>query len=371
MVTGKGWFIWQLARVTGGDPAAMAARAVEAGCTHVLIKVAERTHAFGFDPAGADLVQPAAAALRDRQIQVWGWHYVYGDNPTGEAAAAVKRVRGLGLDGYVIDAEGEYRQAGKAAAARSFMAALRQGLPDLPVALSSYRFPAYHRALPWADFLERCDLVMPQVYWEGAHNPAQQLERCLNEFGDRKLVGFPRPVAPTGSAYGVGPWRATAADVREFLERAIALKLPAANLYSWDFVDRAGHRDLWDAAAAVNWPASGTAPDIVRRWADALNAGDLDGLLALYDAQAVHVTATHTRVGTAALRAWYQDLLGARLPGQTVVVQADTPPAGNFRRCAWRVQASGADTLTGEDIFGLRDGRIAYHTSTLPAGLPA
>lgn len=368
MLTGKGWFIWQIPRVAGGDPAAIAARAVEAGCSHVLVKIAERTHAFGFDRLGRDLVAPVAAALRGRRLQVWGWHYVYGDNPTGEAAAAIQRLQGLGLDGYVIDAEAEYQQPGKAAAARMFMNALRQGLPDLPVALSSYRFPAFHQALPWAVFLERCDLAMPQMYWEGAHNPAQQLERCLTEYGDKRLVGFPRPVVPTGSAYGAGAWRATPADVRQFLQRAIALQLPAANLYSWDFADQAGHRDLWEAAASVDWPAPQPEPDVVERWAAALNTGDVEQVLALYAPEAVHVTPARTRVGLTALRAWYQDLLRGPAAGRTLAAQEAGRPAGNFRRFTWSARAAGAADLAGEDLFGLRDGQIAYHTSSLPAG---
>lgn len=366
MLTGKGWFIWQVPRVAGGDPAAIAARAAEAGCSHVLIKIAERTHAFGFDRLGRDLLPPIIEALRGRQLAVWGWHYVYGDNPTSEAAAAVNRVRQLGLDGYVIDAEAEYKHPGKAAAARIFMNTLRQGLPALPVALSSYRFPAFHQTLPWAAFLERCDLAMPQVYWEGAHNPAQQLERCLNEYANPRLVGTPRPVVPTGSAYGTGQWLASAADVRQFLQRAQALTLPAANLYSWDYADQAGHRDLWEAAAAVDWPAPRSEPDIVARWAAAVNSGAVEQVLALYAPDAVHITPAQTRVGHAALRAWYQELWPNQVPLNALTVQEAPRPAGTFRRFGWRLPAR-----AGEDLFGLRAGQIAYHTTSLPAGAPA
>jgi hypothetical protein len=217
---GKGWFIWQIPKCEGGSPTAIADQAVAAGCTHVLIKVAERTFGFGFDKLGRDLVPSVAEALRARGLQVWGWHYVYGDNPTGEANVAVQRCMQLKLDGYVIDAEKEYKQPGKAAAARTFMNIVRAGLPNTLIALSAYRYPSLHPELPWSAFLAKCDLNMPQVYWEQSHNPEQQLARSLTEFSKTSLVGVVRPVAPTGSAYGVPnpAWRATAADVTRFYD---------------------------------------------------------------------------------------------------------------------------------------------------------
>lgn len=367
---GKGWFIWQIPRCEGGDPEAIAGRAVEAGCTHVLLKVAERTFAFGLDRFGRDLAAPVVAALQARGLQAWGWHYVYGDNPTGEAAVAVQRTRQLKLDGYVIDAEKEYKLPGKAVAARMYMNTLRQGLPETPIALSSYRYPSLHQQLPWAVFLEKCDYAMPQVYWEQAHNPAQQLARCVAEYSDARLVGAARPVIPTGAAYGVGQWRSTPGDLREFFRQALALKLPAANLYSWDFTNLPGNADLWEAAARVDWPGPEGEPDIVARWGAALNAGDLDGLLALYDPNPAHITPRRTLVGREPLRGWYTDLLQARLRGARFTVQPGepfpgaTPASGaHFRRFRWQASA-GEVQVEADDIIGLRDGRIAYHTTS-------
>ena len=140
MLTGKGWFIWQVSRCEHGSPQAIADQAVAAGLSHVLIKVVDRAHAFGLDWRGHDLVAPVAEALRAQNIQVWGWHYVYGQQPVAEAKAAVQRAHQLGLNGYVIDAEGEYENASMAGPARTFMTTLKAGLPaETLVALSSYR----------------------------------------------------------------------------------------------------------------------------------------------------------------------------------------------------------------------------------------
>lgn len=212
-LTGKGFFIWKLKNAEGGDAEAIADKAVRADLTHVLIKIADGREAFG-DPNSKRAV---VNALRNRRIQIWGWHYVYGNDPADEARVAIEQIKALRLDGYVVDAEHQYKQPGKSAAAREYMTDLRRGLPSTPIAFSSYRYPSYHREVPWAAFLEKCDYNMPQVYWEQAHNPEEQLRRSVQEFANTRLVGFNRPVIPTGSAYGTGSWVATADDLRRFL----------------------------------------------------------------------------------------------------------------------------------------------------------
>ncbi len=192
MLNGKGFFIWQVKNCEGGQPDAIAARAQTAKLSHVLIKIADVTLAYGFNQNNADLVKPVVEALRAKGIEVWGWHYVKGDDPDGEARIAIQRVKQLRLPGYVIDAEGEYKTLDKAPAARKFMTALRAGLGNLPIALSSYRFPSFHKDFPWQAFLEKCDLNMPQVYWEQAHNPDVQLQRSVTEFASTDLVGIIR-----------------------------------------------------------------------------------------------------------------------------------------------------------------------------------
>jgi SnoaL-like domain len=356
---GKGWFIWQVSRCEGGAPEAIAQKAVSAGLTHVLIKIAERTYGFGFDKNGRDLVPPIAEALRARGLQVWGWHYIYGDQPTGEASIAIKRSTELHLDGYVIDAESEFKLPGKAAVARTFMSALRAGLPNLPIALSSYRYPSLHPQLPWKDFLEKCDLSMPQVYWEQAHNPDQQLVRCANEFANPALVGWVRPMLPTGSAYGVGNWKASPEEVKRFLDKAISLALPAANFYSWDYATSTGNTALWDTVASFDWP--GAKPqDIVARFFAALNAHDVEQVVGLYQLNAGHVTAERTLIGVDALRVWYTDLFQKQLPGAQFTVQAESGE-GSSRRVTWTASSAAGDVLDGDDTFGLRDGLIQYH----------
>lgn len=363
---GKGFFTWQLKNCEGGDPEAIASRAQSADLSHVLVKIADATFAFGFDSRNNDITTPAVEALKRRGIQVWGWHYVKGSDPVGEARIAVQRCRQMQLDGYVIDAEAEYKQAGKAAAARTFMNELRAGLPTLPVALSSYRYPSYHPQLPWREFLEQCDLNMPQVYWEQAHNPDTQLARTVAEFANTSLVGYARPVVPTGSAYGTGGWRATPQDLTLFFQKARDLGLDAANAYSWDWATSQGNTDLWDAVAQFDWPAPTGAPtqpqpgDLLAAYFQALNNADMDRLIALYQPNAAHVTAQRTVVGTPAIRDFYTDLLFSRMPGASFTL-LDSSGQDPSRVFTWTAVSSGGKILDGNDTLGLREGRIQYH----------
>ena len=395
-LTGKGFFIWRVANCEGGNPEAIAAKAVAAGLSHVLLKIADTRYPFGFDKQNRDLVRPVVVALHNRGVQAWGWHYVKGDDPTGEAKVAVERSRALNLDGYVIDAEGEYKTAGKAAAARAYMTDLRAGLPNMLIALSSYRYPSYHRELPWAAFLEKCDLNMPQVYWEQAHNPDRQLERSAREFANMSLVGYQRPVVPTGATYGAGGWVATAEDQAVFYMKARELGMLAANSYSWDWATSAGNQHLWNAVARFDWqadarpiaqplpvpqpqpvaqpvapviqpqPVAQPAPQpalpsvLLQQWLAAANSANLDALVALYQANAGHVSAKRMIFGAPAIRQWYQQLLGELLAGGRFTV-VDARGKDNSWAFEWRWEKSGSAVQSGKDTLGLRDGRIQYH----------
>ena len=374
---GKGFFIWRILNCEGGDAEAIANKAEAAQLTHVLIKIADTRYPFGYDRNNNDLVPPVSQALKNRGMQVWGWHYVKGSDPAGEARVAIARTRELQLDGYVIDAEHEYKWRGKDAAARLFMTELRQALPNHPIALSSYRFPTYHRELPWAAFLEKCDFNMPQVYWEQAHNPGAQLERSVGEFADTRLVGHARPVIPTGSAYGAGGWVATAEDQRRFYQKALELSLSAANTYSWDWSTSPGHHDLWDAVAGFQWPLAEAVPtvpapapmppgvpnDPLQHYVDALNNRDIDLLVSLYHENAGHVNAQRMILGIQSIREWYRKLLDELLPAGNFAIDQVRGKGASWT-FNWTFHSPAGQMAGGKDTLGLREGRIQYHYSS-------
>lgn len=356
---GKGFFIWKIPATEGGSPEGIAAAAQSAGLTHVLIKIADGTYSYNVDrPTGNDLVGPVAAALKTRNIQVWGWHYVYGDDPVGEARKGIQRVQALNLQGYAIDAEEEYKQRGKAAAARRYMSELRSALPDLPIALSSYRFPSYHPEFPWREFLESCTLNMPQVYWVGAHNAGSQLTRCVREF---KQMNPYRPIIPTGPACKEGGWAPYDTDLIEFMNTARSLDLPAANFWDWE-ESRRDTSNLWNTIANYSWP--GTPPpvplDIPVQLFSAMNAHNADQVAALYPANAIHIDSTRTIQGTDAIRQWYSNLFTTVLPGANFTLTG-TSGRATIRHFTWRASSSHGEVRDGSDTIGLLDGKINYH----------
>jgi hypothetical protein len=357
VLTGKGYYIWQIPRCEAGNASAIANVAVQAGLSHVLIKIADGEVAYNVNSTTkVDLVPPVLSALRERNIQVWGWHYVYGYSPLGEADIAIKRIKELGVDGYVIDAEAQYTEPGRDAVARQFMSRLRSSLPTFPIALSSYRYPTLHPNLPWLAFLEKCDLNMPQVYWIGAHNPADQLSRCLREF--QGLAIF-RPIIPTGAAFVQSGWQPTTTEVTDFLTAAQNLNMTAANFWEWSNT-RLYLPEIWNAIAAFPWPPTPNNQDIPARYIAALNTHDPEQVIALYQPNAVHVTAKRSIQGVDAIRGWYLSLFSQILPNAQFTLGTQTGQLGS-RNFSWTATSSAGNVNNGYDAIGLVNQKIVYH----------
>jgi hypothetical protein len=357
---GKGYFIWKIRSCENGNSNAIAKLAQEAQLSHVLIKIADTVYSYNVDD-GIDRVPSLVQALKERGIQVYGWHYVKGENPTAEANKAIERVRQLHLDGYVIDAEAEYKEPGKGDAARRFMGLVRKGLPNTPIALSSYRYPSYHPQLPWREFLEKCDLNMPQVYWMQAQNAGDQLRRCVREF--QAMTPF-RPVVPTGAAFKEFGWKPATAEVKDFLQTAQSLNLAAVNFYSWDSSRASvqGLSEIWETIRDYSWGSPATTTDITTSLVLALNSRNPDNLLSLYNPTAVHVTASRTIQGHAAIRHWYQTLFGQLLP-EAVFTLTGYSISGNSRHFTWTAVSPQGKVQNGNDTLGITNGKIAYHYS--------
>jgi hypothetical protein len=351
---GKGIFIWKIHRCEKGNPAAIASRACDAGLSHVLIKIADGPRAYN-----VDLAAPLVEALKGAGIQAWGWQFVYGNEPFGEADIAVHRIKALGLDGFVVNAEMDYK--GKHAAASAYMESLKARVAGIPVALSSFRYPSYHPELPWTEFLSGCEYNMPQVYWVQANNPAHQLDRCIQQFRDIYPV---LPIIPTGAAYEEYGWRPKPSELQQLLQHVRELGLPAVNFWSWDYAGSAEGRDLWNVVADYDWPVKHSRLDIIDTLANALNGGDTEAILSLYQPNAVLVTPRYMLQGHEALQAYYIDLLTKELPGATFVVETRVNE-GYIRHIKWDALSAtnGNSVHDGQDTIALRQGLIQYHSS--------
>jgi len=361
ILKGKGFYIWKIPSCEGGDPQAIAQVAHQAGLTHVLIKIANGIYDYNYDTTTrADLVGPVANALREKNISVWGWHYVFGDLPKDEAKAAIRQINRLPLDGYIIDAEGEYK--GKYTPCRIFMQELRSALPDFPIALSSYRYPKYHMDLPWTDFLNYCDINMPQVYWEQLHNPGDQLDRSISEF--QTIITPFRPIIPTGAAYCAGGWCVTQADIIEFLDRCVSRRLDAVNFWSWDYC-RNKLPLIWETIANYEWPnAPNPEKSLVEQYIESLNQLDAGVILNLYADDAVHINAARTIQGKISINNYYLDYFSTIPTSSSFHLLSDT---GNdeTRHIDWDLRNGGTKISHGTETFGISKQKIIYHYSLI------
>ena len=369
ILQGKGMYLWRINNVEGGNPGAMAEVAQQAGLTHVLVKVADGRGTYntykkegGYEyfnwQNGIDHVPGVVAALRARNIKVWGWQYIYGEDPLLEARMAIRRIKQFQLDGFTVNAEIQFEKLGMDVPARKYMTELRRELPDLPIALSSYRYPHVHAYFPWAAFLEFCDLNMPQVYWMGATNPAEQLGRSLREFQSMPVW---RPIFPTGAAFQEHGWRAKPAEVTAFMAAVKQNGLPGCNFWEWYYA-RQKDSELWNPVKDFAWGEAREKPDVVIRYMEALNSKDAVKVTALYDPSGVHVTARRTLQGSEAILRWYNSLLRSALPDAYFSITGRSQQ-GNVHTITWTAESSAGKVLDGKDSLGVKDDKIAYHYS--------
>jgi len=262
---GTGVWIWQVKQMFGGnanaiDPLELAAQAQERGYTHVIVNVADGVRRYNLrPPLWTDDILPALFdALRGAGIKVLGFHFVYGNYPGREAQVANARIEGLQMDGFVVNAESQYYN--KRNQAQRYMDSVRLANPDLPIYLSTFRFPTLHAPFPFREFLDRCSPggIMPQVYWQGATNPAAQLARSLREF---EQLGYGQlEYVPTGPAYREHGWQPSIQELVAFHFACLELDLQAANWWRWGTARSLGFEDT---IAGFEWPEDGGAPGTV------------------------------------------------------------------------------------------------------------
>ncbi len=360
ILQGKGYYLWQIERIEGGNPYKIAEEAHRAGLTHILIKVANGQLTYNVDKeTKVDRVPALVQALRARGIQPWGWHYIYGERPDAEAKIAIQRVRELNLDGFVVNAEKEFKFSGMDVPAKIYMQAIRKALPNTPIGISTYRYPSYHRPFPFEAFLEYSDINMPQVYWVQSNNPGAQLLKSLREYQNLSVW---RTYFPTGAAYGEHGWRATPEQVSSFLQACREYNLPGANFWEWYYSKQNDGR-LWEPVANFPWPTGGSAPaDVSLRYVDALNQGDPAKIASLYSKNGVHVTAKRTLQSPTEISNWYSELLNKQLPQARFQITGSSQK-DNIRTITWTAEAKTGKVLDGKDSMGVKDNKIAYHYS--------
>lgn len=366
-LTGKGMFIWIINQCEGGNLEKIATLAREGNFSHVLIKIADGAFPYNIDKnTNADLAAQLIQKLHARNIPVFGWHYVYGGYPQQEADIAIKRVKELGVDGYVINAEGEY--SNKHSVAEYFCRLIRQNISGIPICLSSYRYPNVHASFPWDVFLRNVEINMPQVYWMKSHNAGEQLRKSYSQF-----MAMPhRPLYfPTGAAFKEFGWRPTPQEVQEFFMTAKSLDLKGCNFYVWDFASKY-LPEIWETVRNLDWQNASLAKGLAERYMELLNTHDPLLLAALYMENAVRIHPGGIQSGITAIHNWYTYFLTKVCPNGKFLL-LDANQQANRIQLKWQAVSDNGAIIDGSDTLGLdAKGLIIYHYSffTPPPGIP-
>jgi len=262
------WYASQLLKVYNSLDEAIRA-AVESGFTGIMPKIANGNYAWLPGKPEAQGLPELIALARENNLKVHTWMYSYGQDLVGELAA-IKAAYGIyGGDSFTINAEAEYKRKGAGVVATNLTTRLRAELSGVTLGYTSYRFPTKHgewppgagNGFPFREFQAGCDFAMPQLYFVGAHNPAEQLETSKREYD---ALPASRPYVPIGSGYNTAVWTPTPADLDELDAKAHELGLKAISWWRWDTAVFLG---LWPTIAAHYWPV--TQPPQKIHWSQA------------------------------------------------------------------------------------------------------
>ena len=226
---GKGLYVWNIVDM----PVNWVTEFTEMGITWIAVKIANGVSSSNrrrLDCGGwaDDILEPFVEKARAFCKHVYGWQYVYMFDPETEAEKAAERVEKFDLDGFIIDAE--HQCYGKHDEAFFYSKRLRELMPDIPIGLSTYRFPEGHPTLPYKEFLAICDFNAPQVYWNYG-KAGQELAESYEQYLEIRDL----PFIPAGRAYGgEGFPKPTPEEVDNFLRMAESIGCPAAFFWSAD-----------------------------------------------------------------------------------------------------------------------------------------
>jgi hypothetical protein len=267
MIEGKGIWLWYASQLLPYFQTVEKAldSLVENGFSHIIPKFSNGWYAWlPKTPEGKYLPRLFDGA-RERGLKIYPFHYSYSYTLSSEINAVTAAYNEYGGDGLVIDAEEEYKRVGTDVFALGLVTGLKVEI-DKPIGYSTYRYPSVHQDFPFAAFDEVCDFRSPQVYWEGAHNPAYQLERSYNEY--KRMSD--KPYYPVGAAYEEHGWHPEPDDVDAFDEKAHELGLKSISWWRWD---EALRLNLYDELCQHDWPVDGIPYlsdkeklDIIYKW---------------------------------------------------------------------------------------------------------
>lgn len=269
---GRGFYIWQLKDLLPVKSLLDLLKQAEA--SWVCIKFADGINNMNqIGPDGKyigndSFLKNVVQELKDNDYEVGGWHFIYPSNAGAQAGVAGDRFQKFDLAHWLVDAENLSTSAvsapwfshpDRAKAARVYMGQIRAaGIPlSAQVGLSTYRFPTLQPPFPFSQFVnaDSSNLVAPQVYWVGAHNPREQVIRSMHEYNNIHALSDAYPFIPMGASFGdfinvdgkKTWWEASPQDIREFESTVQELSLDAWGYWSLDWIKIKDRQDYIQA----------------------------------------------------------------------------------------------------------------------------
>lgn len=163
------------------------------------------------------------------QVMGWRWPSALSDSAMNEANI-VANLFTAGLDGYVVDPEGEpgkpynWDLPGLASTANAFCSRIKAAANGKPFGVTShYLAAAVFPHLPWSTFVGYADMLLPQAYWRATYgvighgDPVENYTRSLAAWG--KLTSNPGKIVPMAGELG----SSTPAEITEYATHALGL----------------------------------------------------------------------------------------------------------------------------------------------------
>jgi hypothetical protein len=217
-----GTYLWSWK--ANGNVNDLIAQAKALGVTGILIKFANGS--LVGDTVSQEYMarfKQLAPLFKASGFRVGGWIYQYLTDVQGEVDACSQAID-AGAEWIVLDGEVELK--GKMTQVQQFGMLLRAKYPNIPLGLSSFSIADYHPEVPFTEYSQFVDVMMPQVYWaEMGWDVAVAFNASIASYKK-----FGKPIAPTGQSYG----GATPADMARFIQLCKGAGFTHASWWDWD-----------------------------------------------------------------------------------------------------------------------------------------
>ncbi len=250
-LSGKGMWIWQHDKTSGGNVDAIVKQAVNVGLRQVWVRVGSSLDGF----YGQAFLNALVPALHRVGIAVIGWGFTYLYDPVADVgwtdqALTWRAPGGDRLDGWSADIETASEGtalSGKRAA--TYLGLLRPHMGGRPLVATVYPPTNYWLAnYPYQAMVPYIDAFAPMLYWSCVE-PGAEATMAL-----QKLAVL-APVHLIGQAFDMGPYGGRdgspgPAEISRFLDVARRGGATGASFWVWQYMTA----PEWGALGAYGWP---------------------------------------------------------------------------------------------------------------------